>query len=1060
MQQFRLTVLFPAVTFALVGAFLSIILLVQHGRAERGECGAGCADVLSSRWAYFPPSDPVHGETPGVPLALLGVVYFAGLALWLMVVGKVSGRQRLWHSLPMAMALLGALVSIVLISGMAFMETWCPLCLAVHVVNLALVPYIYFCRPEEDAEETEIVSRELRPVLTGAALVISAGAASWFGYDSFRYRERHQALAVALARARVEASRTEEGNGPHMASLRGGSAAVSSDSEWVVNSTSPDPDTVVVYTDLMCSHCRAFEERLFQVWGPKFHDHLRVAIKHFPLCAQCNHGSADVHPWACEAAYLAEAGRVVGGAEGFLRVLRAISPRRTQPWTEEDAIALAVEAGLTPQKFLEAWQSEAVRDRVARDIAEARQLGVQETPSVFVNGRRLDRQTRDLPEYWEQLAARPRRMDRQVASPAEDSLASTRSLPVNSSLSSGDSVTHSVAKPVVKTQEPLTNQSASLEKPAVTSTSTSKNSASKNSEATVTLKAAEAKDQNPDQERRLRIARTMLSLHDSNKDGALQPDEWGKLYGDGSKIDTNHDQRISLEEIAAGIVEIHGEEDQPAPSGGAAAPAKPAPETPRISTIYAGDQLEITGPTLDGQTFDLSRHRGKPVLVAFWACWCPHCLDETPELMRLYRKYHPSGLEIVGVNADIATEVAREFVEKNQIPWPQIHFTTEGERGRANPLARRYNVRGYPALFLVDGEGRVVGVHLRGRDLELAIARAIGVPPTPEDQARQERTELAASLFRPSHVPQEKNMTVEVGDRLHLAGPTLDGGHFDLSQQLGKPVLVAFWASWCPHCKRELPVIKAVYERYRDQGLVVVGVSTDRKKAELEAYLAEHPVPWPNIFYDDDGLRGFHNPLVYWHGVRGVPAVFLVDREGKVAGVKLRGDSIEREVARVLGGEPSVAAQRSSVEALGQPIGGVKNPQETTQRNGSAELEPQNKHSAAAPTQPSTVSTPTATGEPNSSKKSSFDTTPAPVLAHGVVKRYDTNGDGQLQKDEFAKMPGDFAKYDSNQDGVLTVEELTIAIGVAQRLKQMLPSQFPTPVTRPPASDNKTASPR
>lgn len=1056
MQQFRLTVIFPAVTFALVGTFLSIILLVQHGRAERGECGAGCAEVLSSRWAYFPPSDPIQGETTGVPVALLGVVYFAGLALWLMIVGKVSSKQRLWHSLPMAIALLGALVSIVLISGMAFMETWCPLCLAVHVVNLALVPYIYFCRPEADPEESEGISRELRPVFMGAILAVSVGAAIWFGYDNLRYRERHQDLAVALARARVESSRAEDLNRPRMTDPWGGNAAAAIDSEWVVDSSSPDPDTVVIYTDLMCSHCRAFEERLFQVWGPKFHDHLRVAIKHYPLCAQCNYGSADVHPWACEAAYLAEAGRLVGGAEGFLKVLRAISPRRTQPWSEEDAIALAVEAGLTPQKFLEAWQSDAVRERVARDIAEARQLGVQETPTVFVNGRRLDRQTRDLPEYWEQLAARPRRMDRQVASSSEPSVASPRSQPVNPPPSTGASVTHSVAKPVMKTQEPLPDQSTSLEKPAVTSSSTSRNST-----ATGGGKVAEAKDQNPDDERRLRIARTMLSLYDTNKDGVLQADEWGKLYGDGSKIDTNHDQRISLEEIAAGIVEIHGGEDQPAPSGGAAAPAKPAPETPRISTIYVGDQLEITGPTLDGQTFDLSHHRGKPVLVVFWASWCPHCLDETPELLRLYRKYHSSGLEMVGVNGDIATEVAREFVEKNQIPWPQIHFTTEGERGRGNPLARRYNVRGYPALFLVDGEGRVIGVHLRGRDLERAIAQALGVQPTPEDQARQERSELAANLFRPTQVPQEKNMTVEVGDRLHLAGPTLDGGHFDLSQQLGKPVLVAFWASWCPHCKRELPVIKAVYERYRDRGLVVVGVSTDRKKAELEAYLAENPVPWPNIFYDEDGLRGFHNPLVYWHGVRGVPAVFLVDREGKVAGVKLRGESIEREVARVLGGEPTVATQGSSQQSLGQQIVGTNNSQETPQREGVAELEPQSKPTvAAAPTPSNTVSNPAATDEPKSSKKSSFDTTPAPVLAQGVVKRYDVNGDGQLQKDEFAKIPGDFSKYDSNQDGVLTVEELTIAIGVAQRLKQMLPTQFPSPTTRPAASDNKTTPPR
>uniref|UniRef100_A0A7C4QQ42 Redoxin domain-containing protein n=1 Tax=Schlesneria paludicola TaxID=360056 RepID=A0A7C4QQ42_9PLAN len=1155
MQQFRLTVIFPAMTFALAGTFLSTILLVQHGRAERGECGAGCADVLSSRWAYFPPSDPTPSHSAGVPVALLGVVYFAGFALWLLVVGKVPWKQRLWHSVPMAVSWLGALVSIVLISGMAFMETWCPLCLAVHVVNLALVPYIYFCRPEQSPEDPAAPAIELRPVLTGGALVVCAGAAIWFGYDSFRHRERNQALSTALARAKVQSFQgvsAEVVGTPHASPTGAAPVASSTDDEWVITSSAADPDTVVVYTDLLCPHCRAFEERLLQVWAPKFRDHLNVAIKHFPLCAQCNHGSADVHPWACEAAYLAEAARVVGGSEAFLRVMRAIHPRRSQPWTEDDAITLAIEAGLNPQRFLDAWQSDAVRDRVARDIAEARQLGVAETPAVFVNGQRLDRQTRDLPEYWEHLAARPRQSGRTSSALADQSSAPRAAAPP---AGSSEPLVHAASKPAVPSnqvpEKPVTtnqattnhttanhttaNQATANQATAnhVTTNQGAANQATTNhvttnqgaanhvpkispaqqppaqqSERSTTVAAAPASpsakvpaaSQPPSEERRQRVARTMLNLYDANKDGALQPDEWGKLYGNGAKIDTNNDQKITLDEIVAGIVELHGGADEEAAPSGAAEPSKsagskPAPESPRISTIYTGDQLDISGPTLDGRSFNLREQRGKPVLVAFWSSWCPHCIDETPELLRLYRKYHDLGLEIVGVNGDISTASAREFVAKNQIPWPQIHFTADGERGRGNPLARRYNVRGYPAMFLLDGEGKVTGVHLRGNELETAIAQALGVRPTPPEVAQKDRAELAATLFRPQNVPQEKNFSIEVGDRPHIVGPTLDGSTFDLSQYRGQPVLVAFWATWCPHCKREMPVIKEVYERYRDQGLVVVGVSADRKKADLETYLAANPVPWPNIFFDDHGLRGFNNPLVYWHGVRGVPALFLVDREGKVAAVRPRGDAIDREVAKVLGVAPATTPASAPLQALAQLLTGTPtanhHPADTptaehSAATNSASTPPKSANSESAipaPTNSSPVSTtpaastpahtppaastsppaptePATQPAPATTRKNTFDTTPAPVLAQGVIKRYDANGDGILQKAEFLKIPGDFAKYDNNKDDLLSLEELTIAIGVAQRLKQVLPSSFPTVPVRSKTSATEPAPAR
>ena len=948
MPQLRMTVIFPAVMFAVVGALLSALLFVQHGQAAPADCGAAvCADVLASRWATFPPQSSGSEVSTGVPVALWGVVYFSALALWLLVVGKPGWAQRHWHSFPTAVALLGGLVSLALIVGMFSLNAWCPLCLAVHLMNFALIPFVFLCRPEKGPEDAD-APVSLQPVLTAAALVLCGATAVWFAWDSHLQRQRTDKLLAALA---AQAASASPSTAPTPATARH-LAGVQTPVEWVLDSSASDPDTVVVYTDLLCAHCRVFEERLFDVLAPKFRGNLRVAVKHFPLCAQCNPGSTDVHPWACEAAYLAEAARAFGGPAAFLNALREIDPKRTEPWTDEDAISLAIDLGLSPEPFLEHWQSDAVRARVARDIAEARRQGVTQTPAVFVNGTRIDSKTRDLSVFWDQLAARPR--------------------------STGPSETPVVtASAAVRTAKPV----LPAETPAAT----------------------------PMPDRRARAAALILSMHDRNNDGVLQKEEWSKLYDDGTKIDTDHDEVITRDEIFAGIRDVQGGPSGTLPATAPSKAAKPVAETPRISTIYEGDALDISGPTLDGSTFDLRDQRGKTVLVAFWTTWCTHCVDETADLVRLYRRYHDLGLEIVGVNGDVSTDAAREFVEQNQIPWPQIHFSEGEDRGQKNPIARRYNVRAYPALFLVDKDSVVSGVHLRGDALETQIAASLGVQAAPDDAAQSERTEIAAALVRPSNTPRESAFAVQLGDRLQIAGPTVDGGSFDVANHRGKPVLVAFWATWCPHCKHELPVIRDVYDRYRDKGLTVVTISADRKKDDLDKYLAQNPLPWPTIYFDREGLRGFNSPLTFWHGVRNIPALYLLDGEGRVASVKPRGGDIEREVAKAFGVAPASPAPRAPVASA-----------------------------AATAAQPVASAPSPATGGLSPSARSTLENTSPQKLAQTIIQRYDTNRDGSLQEAEYTKIRGDFSRYDANQDKLLTEAELAAGIALMQRLKPIV----------------------
>jgi thiol-disulfide isomerase/thioredoxin len=133
------------------------------------------------------------------------------------------------------------------------------------------------------------------------------------------------------------------------------------------------------------------------------------------------------------------------------------------------------------------------------------------------------------------------------------------------------------------------------------------------------------------------------------------------------------------------------------------------------------------------------------------------------------------------------------------------------------------------------------------------------------------------------------------GKPLALEGTRLDGTPFDPRRLAGKVVLVDFWATWCGPCVKEIPNLVALREKYGRHGFEVLGISLDDDRDALDAFLAEQKLPWP-VLWSGKATR---DPLAVRYGIRSIPCLFLVGRDGNVLSVNARGETLEKLLAEL-----------------------------------------------------------------------------------------------------------------------------------------------------------------
>lgn len=128
-------------------------------------------------------------------------------------------------------------------------------------------------------------------------------------------------------------------------------------------------------------------------------------------------------------------------------------------------------------------------------------------------------------------------------------------------------------------------------------------------------------------------------------------------------------------------------------------------DTPQAAASPADDGLDFSAPGLDGKPIDLSKFRGHPVIVDFWATWCGPCRKQIPELVALYKKYNKSrGLVVIGVSCDLiqgdGVKAVKPFVDEFEINYP---IALADER-----LVDSMGVEAIPTTLFIGPDGKLV----------------------------------------------------------------------------------------------------------------------------------------------------------------------------------------------------------------------------------------------------------------------------------------------------------------------------------------------------------------
>lgn len=405
-----------ALILCLAGGALTLTLLSKHygvpllGEAVLAACGegGGCDVVSQSRYAVF----------LGLPLAAWGLFFYGSLLALLApsLFGKADEEPPPGLPLSFLLVAIAIAIDLVLFGLQVFsIKAFCKFCVATYFVNLGLIVSLWPFRQVSRARG--FLSAAARPALIGwivasfwvAATTFAGNAAlegrkavaadSILGTPALIRAPSRDAgpLAEQLAAAQAEAKKWKDTldddrklqiylNQKAKDDFNNATVAKLDLARTPLQGAANAPISVVSYSDFMCPFCRDLSAAL-KNFLPTAGNQIKSYYKHFPLDASCNQGvGQSVHPGSCELAL----GGICAQENGlFWEYHDKVFAQRWDRATRQDVLKIAASVGLDAGRMTSCMNSAATKGLLAKDVEEGRNVGVGSTPTMFVNGRKL-----------------------------------------------------------------------------------------------------------------------------------------------------------------------------------------------------------------------------------------------------------------------------------------------------------------------------------------------------------------------------------------------------------------------------------------------------------------------------------------------------------------------------------------------------------------------------------------------------------------------------------------------------------------------------------------------
>ncbi|HYC77914.1 MAG TPA: TlpA disulfide reductase family protein [Planctomycetota bacterium] len=206
------------------------------------------------------------------------------------------------------------------------------------------------------------------------------------------------------------------------------------------------------------------------------------------------------------------------------------------------------------------------------------------------------------------------------------------------------------------------------------------------------------------------------------------------------------------------------------------------------------------------------------------------------------------------------------------------------------------------------------GLNMKNRDSVFAAINATETLATYYADRGEKDAAIKAWTELGDKSPQLQQLVGQNVDGLKMLGETpkafpesakdTTGASVSLDQYKGKVLLIDFWATWCPPCMAEVPHVVAAYAKYKDRGFEVLGITLDNEETlpKMDEVMKAKGMTWRQI------VNGKEADLAELYGVESIPTTYLVDQEGKIRRMNLRGKALEQALEKLLPAKAADAA--------------------------------------------------------------------------------------------------------------------------------------------------------